>query len=39
VARAICPRATAAFLRHSTASVMLTHGIPLEVVSTILGHS
>jgi integrase len=26
-------------LRHSAASVMLTHGIPLKVVSDILGHS
>jgi integrase len=26
-------------LRHSAASVMLTHGIPLKVVSEILGHS
>jgi integrase len=26
-------------LRHSAASVMLTHGVPLKVVSEILGHS
>ena len=26
-------------LRHSAASVMLTHGVPLTVVSQILGHS
>ena len=26
-------------LRHSAASVMLTHGVPLKVVSDILGHS
>jgi integrase len=26
-------------LRHSAASVLLTHGVPLKVVSEILGHS
>ena len=26
-------------LRHSAASVMLIHGVPLKVVSEILGHS
>jgi hypothetical protein len=26
-------------LRHSAASVMLTHGVPLKVVSEVLGHS
>ena len=26
-------------LRHSAASVMLTNGVPLKVVSEILGHS
>ena len=26
-------------LRHSAAGVMLTHGVPLKVVSEILGHS
>lgn len=26
-------------LRHSAASVMLTNGVPLKVVSDILGHS
>ena len=26
-------------LRHSAASVMLNHGVPLKVVSEILGHS
>jgi site-specific recombinase XerD len=26
-------------LRHSAAGVLLTHGVPLKVVSEILGHS
>jgi hypothetical protein len=26
-------------LRHSSASVLLTHGVPVKVVSEILGHS
>ncbi|MCW2620301.1 MAG: Phage integrase [Modestobacter sp.] len=38
-ARAGIPGAGLHTLRHSAASVMLTHGIPLKVVSEILGHS
>jgi integrase len=34
-----CPHAGLHALRPSAASVMLTHGVPLEVVSEILGHS
>jgi integrase len=33
------PHAGLHTLRHSAASVMLTHGVPLKVVSEILGHS
>jgi integrase len=33
------PHAGLHTLRHSAASVMLTHGVPLKVVSGILGHS
>ena len=33
------PHAGLHTLRHSTASVMLTRGVPLKVVSDILGHS
>ncbi|WP_369134800.1 tyrosine-type recombinase/integrase [Modestobacter sp. I12A-02662] len=33
------PHAGLHTLRHSAASVMLTSGVPLEVVSEILGHS
>ena len=38
-ARAGLPRVGLHTLRHSAASVMLTHGVPLKVVSEILGHS
>jgi integrase len=38
-ARAGLPKAGLHTLRHSAASVMLTHGVPLKVVSEILGHS
>jgi integrase len=38
-ARAGLPAASLHTLRHSAASVMLTHGVPLKVVSDILGHS
>ena len=38
-ARAGFPAAGLHTLRHSAASVMLTHGVPLKVVSEILGHS
>ena len=38
-AQAGIPGAGLHTLRHSAASVMLTHGIPLKVVSEILGHS
>ena len=37
--RAGLPEAGLHTLRHSAASVMLTHGVPLNVVSEILGHS
>ena len=37
--RAGLPHAGLHTLRHSAASVMLTHGVPLKVVSEILGHS
>jgi integrase len=37
--RAGPPNAGLHTLRHSAASVMLTHGVPLKVVSEILGHS
>ena len=37
--RAGVPRAGLHTLRHSAASVMLSAGVPLEVVSVILGHS
>ncbi len=37
--RAGLPEAGLHTLRHSAASVMLTHGVPLKVVSEILGHS
>jgi integrase len=37
--RAGLPGAGLHTLRHSVASVMLTHGVPLKVVSEILGHS
>ncbi|WP_097207195.1 tyrosine-type recombinase/integrase [Geodermatophilus sabuli] len=33
------PHAGLHTLRHSAASVMLTRGVPLEVVCEILGHS
>jgi integrase len=38
-ARAGLPDVGLHTLRHSAASVMLTHGVPLKVVSDILGHS
>jgi integrase len=38
-ARAGLPGVGLHTLRHSAASVMLTHGVPLTVVSQILGHS
>ncbi|WP_216870777.1 tyrosine-type recombinase/integrase [Modestobacter excelsi] len=38
-ARAGIPDASLHTLRHSAACVMLTHGVPLKVVSDILGHS
>jgi integrase len=38
-ARAGLPDVGLHTLRHSAASVMLTHGVPLKVVSEILGHS
>jgi integrase len=38
-ARAGLPDAGLHTLRHPAASVMLTHGVPLKVVSDILGHS
>jgi hypothetical protein len=38
-ARAGIPDAVLHTLRHSAASVMLTNGVPLKVVSEILGHS
>ncbi len=38
-ARAGLPDAGLHSLRHSAASVMLTSGVPLKVVSEILGHS
>ncbi len=38
-ARAGLPHASLHTLRHSAASVMLTAGVPLKVVSEILGHS
>jgi hypothetical protein len=38
-ARAGIPHAGLHTLRHSAASVMLTNGVPLKVVSEILGHS
>jgi integrase len=37
--RAGIPQAGLHTLRHSAASVMLSHGVPLKVVSDILGHS
>ena len=37
--RAGQPKAGLHTLRHSAASVMLSHGVPLKVVSEILGHS
>jgi len=39
VPRAGLPDAGLHTLRHSVASVMLNHGVPLEVVSATLGHS
>jgi integrase len=38
-AKAGLPHAGLHTLRHSAASVMLTRGVPLKVVSEILGHS
>ena len=38
-ARAALPQAGLHTLRHSPAGVMLIHGVPLKVVSEILGHS
>ena len=38
-AKAGLPHAGLDTLRHSAASVMLTRGVPPEVVSEILGHS
>ena len=38
-ARAGLPHVGLHTLRHSAASVMLSHGVPLKVVSEILGHS
>jgi integrase len=38
-ARAGLPAAGLHTLRHSAAGVMLTYGVPLKVVSEILGHS
>ncbi len=37
--RAGLPQAGLHTLRHCAASVMLTHGVPLKVVSEFLGHS
>ena len=38
-ARADLPDVGLHTLRHSAASAMLSHGVPLKVVSEILGHS
>ena len=37
--RAAAAKAGLHMLRHSAASVMLTRGVPLKVVSEVLGHS
>lgn len=35
---AICPGATPHSLRHSTATILLEEGVPMKVVSEVLGH-
>lgn len=36
---AICPGATPHSLRHATATILLEEGVPMRVVSALLGHT
>ena len=36
---AICPGATPHSMRHATATILLEEGVPMRVVSELLGHS